>query len=414
MPSGNHYFVKTPNDLISIISLWSQRGSSLDPKGKEGLTHYFEHLFLNHAKSLPDKIAVLRKIDGLGLFFNANTRKNFVYYYFIQQATVQEEAYKILLEGLEDFAVTQKDIEREREVILNEQNQFVANSTVYAWNLADRGLWPDSPLSDSALGTQTSISRITQADIVQYKELLFAPENIGFLTISSLELSAPLTKKLEALSPVIGDPIPHAQEAGVSRKIMCEHRAGDTLFLVVSIPLPGLAQILPDKMYLDYIRNYLASGWSSRLVERLRLDKNYTYWVFSGIESYREAGYFRISLVTTKQKLAEVVAIITEEIGALSQKKLSEEALTHHKNAMKAHLLKHYIQPEHMMWWYGWNIFLAGRIVTIGDFLEAIDTITAADVHACGKRYLQTARMHFAVLGSVSEADIEKAVHSST
>lgn len=118
MTNGNYYYIKTPNDLISVISLWSSRGSSSDPKGKEGLSHYFEHLFLNKTKTLPNKIAVLREIDGSGLFFNAYTRKNSVYYYFIQRAQDQEKAYRILIQGLADFSVEKNDVDRERVIIL--------------------------------------------------------------------------------------------------------------------------------------------------------------------------------------------------------------------------------------------------------------------------------------------------------
>ncbi|OGZ27982.1 MAG: hypothetical protein A2427_01440 [Candidatus Nealsonbacteria bacterium RIFOXYC1_FULL_40_7] len=409
MSTGNYYYIKTPNDLISVISLWSSRGSSLDPKGKEGLSHFFEHLFLNKTATMPNKIAALRKIDGAGLFFNAYTRKNSVYYYFIQRAQDQEEAYKILIQGLREFDVEEKDIYREREVIFNEQNQHVSNPAAYVWSLADKGLWRDSPLSGSGLGTKSSLSSITMEDILRYKEFLFAKENIGFLTISSLKVSPGLVQELVQLttadesSPMSsGDYV----NAGGSNKIICEYRPMDAVFLALSFPLPGLASLVKDKLVLDFIRNYLASGWSSRLIERLRLEKNYTYWVYGGIESFREAGYFRVSLSTQKKNIAEVVGIVVEEIEKLQQELLDSAQLLHHKNAMKAHLLKHYIQPENMLWWYGWNIFLAKRIITIGDYLDSIDTISSSEVLAAAQKYLSVNNLHIAALGSISEADL--------
>lgn len=413
MAGGNHYYINTPNDLISVISLWLSRGSSLDPKGKEGLSHYLEHLFLNKTSTLPNKIAVLRKIDGSGLFFNAYTQKNTVYYYFIQRAQDQEEAYKILLEGLKDFHIEKKDFEREQDVILNEQNQHVANPAIYVWSLADKGLWPNSPISGSGLGTKTSLQAITIDDVVQFREELFDKKYIGFLTISSIKPSSDLERKLSSLD--LGDRMTLGQSVdsfgfGSSKNLLCEYRPSDTIFLAVSFPLPGLQNVIKDKLVIDFIRNYLASGWSSRLIERLRLEKNYTYWVYGGVESFREAGYLRISLSTSKKHIAEVLSIIIQEIQELQQKQLSEEQITHHKNAMKAHLLKHYIQPENMLWWYGWNIFLANRVLTIGDHLDSIDIITSEDVQAAAKTYLPIRNMHVAALGNITEEVIKSSL----
>lgn len=409
MSNGNYYYINTPNDLISVISLWSSRGSSLDPRGKEGLSHYFEHLFLNKTTTLPNKIAVLRKIDGSGLFFNAYTRKNSVYYYFIQRAQDQEEAYKILIQGLQEFSVEEKDVNREREVILNEQNQHSANPAVYVWSLADKGLWPDSPLNGSGLGTKSSVNSITMDDILHYKELLFAKENIGFLTISSLKISPSIERELVKFTTSDTNSSESSEEyinPEHSKKIICEYRPSDSIFLSLSFPLPGLRRLIKDKLILDFVRNYLASGWSSKLIERLRLEKNYTYWVYGGIESFNEAGYFRISLSTTKKHIAEIINIVVDEIQKLQQEELDEELLIHHKNAMKAHLLKHYIQPENMLWWYGWNIFLANRVITIGDYLDSIDSITPSEVQSCAIKYLPIKNLHIAALGNISENDL--------
>lgn len=412
MTNGNYYYIKTPSEFMSSISLWSARGSSQDPKGKEGLSHYFEHLFLNKTESLPNKIAVLRKIDSLGIFFNAYTKKNSVHYYFIQQVEAQEKAYKILLQSLKEFNVDEDDITREREIILNEQNQFIANPKIYLWNLADQGLWPNLPLSDSSLGTKTSISSITKDDILGYKELLFAPQNIGFLTISSLKDSRSLEKELIELTQTDTSSIkPRAYATGgKSNKIMCEYRAIGTVFIAFSFPLPGLDDFIQDKITIEFIRNYLVSGWSSRLIERLRSEKNYAYWAFGGIESFYEAGYFRISLSTTKNHISEIVKIITEEIEKIQHDEMNEEQMLHHKNTMKAHFLKHYTEIENSLLWYGWNLFIAHRNITLSDYINSLNAIKSSEVQSCARKYLSIRNLHIAALGNISESELRFAL----
>ncbi|OGG09382.1 hypothetical protein A2154_01170 [Candidatus Gottesmanbacteria bacterium RBG_16_43_7] len=408
MKNSNYYFINTQNDLVSVVSLWITIGSSRDPDGKEGLAHFFEHLFLNKTKSSPDKISVLRKIDGSGLFFNAYTRKNAIYYYFIQQTQNQEIAYQLLLQGLREFDVDDYQINREREVIINEQHQLAANPAVYVWNLADRGLWPNTSLGGTELGTKSSVGTITKNDILKHKELVFNSDTIGFLTISASDIPDDLKLQLSRLNLPSGPTYKSVNTSGSSqsRKILCEYRNSESVFIVISFPLPNLLTFIRDKWTLDFIRNYLASGWSSKLVERLRQEKNYTYWVYGGVESFYEAGYFRISMSATKQHIQEILSIISEEILKLQQHELSFEDMQHHKNAMKAHLLKHYIIPENMLWWYGWNIFITKRIITIGDNFDAIDRIIPAEVKTAAQKYLPLEKMHVAALGNILEKDV--------
>lgn len=412
MTNGNYYYIKTPSEFMSTISLWSARGSSQDPKGKEGLSHYFEHLFLNKTKLLPNKVAILRKIDSLGIFFNAYTKKNSVHYYFIQRIQAQEEAYKILLQSLKEFNVDEEDIVREREIILNEQNQFISNPKIYLWSIADQGLWPNLPLGDSSLGTKTSISSITKDDILRYKELLFAPQNIGFLTMSSLRDSSSLEKELTELTQTDVPSIkPKAYKIdGRSNNIVCEYRAIGTVFITFSFALPGLDDFIQNKLALEFIRNYLVSGWSSRLIERLRSEKNYIYWAFGGIESFYEAGYFRISLSTLKNHISDIFKIIKEEIEKIQQEELNEEQMSHHKNTMKAHFLKHYIEIENSLLWYGWNLFIANRRFTLSDYVDSVNKIKSSEIQRCAQKYLPIKKLHVAALGNISENELRFAL----
>jgi predicted Zn-dependent peptidase len=398
---------------MSIASLWIMRGSSQDPKGKEGLSHYFEHLFLNKTKDFSNKIEALRKIDGLGLFYNAYTAKNFIHYYFIQETKNQEDGVKMLIEGLNNFEIDEKVFEREKEIIFNEQAQFTTNPSVYTWNLADKGLWPNSPLSGFGLGSKQTVNSITIDDIFNYKEVLFKKENLGFLTISSKRINTKLEKKLiDLTSPRETENEPdfeYLNSTGV-KKIICEYRQSDTIFFVISFPLPSLKSVLKDKVVLEFIRNYLVSGWSSKLIERLRLDKNYTYWVFSGTEYLQEAGSFKISFSTSKKNIKDIVNIIVEEIEKLHNIELDIPQLNHHKNAMKAHIIKNFIKPENMLWWYGWNIFSAHQELTIGEYFDDIDRITAKEVIDVSRKYLVKSNLHIAALGDIIESDLNKII----
>lgn len=408
------YHVNIPNSLISIVSLWSTLGSSSDPAGKEGLAHLFEHLFLHRTKKLHSRIEVLRKIDGLGLFFNAFTGRNTVQYYFLQRSSEQELAYNLLLEGIEEFMADQASLDREKEIVYQEQLRFNSTPSLYVWKLADSSLWPTSQLKDSGLGTKESVEALSASDVDNLKSKLFSKSNTRFLTVSSKRISDEMENKLNVFTELpktesgrtntVGTPESHS-------RIICEYRSLDTVFVVISFPLPPLENIVQDKLILDFIKSYLASGWSSKLVERLRTESNYTYWVYGRVESFLEAGYFRISFSAKTKHVAESISIVIGEILQLCSEELSKEQLTHHKTAMKAHFLKNYIQPENMLSWYGWNFFLAKRAITIGEYLDSIDSIKPEQVRDSARKYLTIDKLHVALLGDISQEVVEPVIY---
>jgi len=405
---NKYHFVKTQNSHISIASLWTSSGSSRDPSGKEGLTHLFEHLFLNHTKSLPNKKEVLRKIDSSGLFFNAYTHKNVIQYYFIQAPEKQELAYQMLISGINDFDVTQEVLDREKQTIQHEQNLFTTNPSFMAWQVADHDLWQKSLLAAPTLGTKESLDTITIKDVLTHKELLFSPEMVSFMTISPSDISNQLTSTLNELS--LGSAVKFESDAlfcKQSTQIICKHHSIETVFLVISFPLPKLSNLIHDQLGLNFIQSYLASGWSSRLIEKLRYEHNFTYWVTGSMRFFPEAGFFRITLSTDKKNIQDIIALIQLEIINLQTKELSASQLLDHKNAMKGHLIKRLSESENLLWWHGWNEIVTKQKYTINTYFRKIDNLSSTKILNTAIKYLSLENMHVVAFGNVSENNID-------
>ena len=410
MSTDNYYFIEIPSNVFSMASLWVKSGYANDPVDKEGLTHFFEHLFLTRTSTFSNKIEALRAIDGSGLFYNAHTGKDLMYFYFLQQQDHLDQAFRYLIEGVQSFDVNESDITRERDVIIEEQKKHRANPAVYLWSLADRGLWPRSALGRSGLGSESSIASITRADILGFKEIVFNEHNLGFLALSPAQPEANLERLLQnlrvgsGLGP--GSPLRQEPEPGDPTKVIAEYRPSETIFVAFSFLLPGIQAISSDKVALNFIRNYLASGWSSRLVERLRLGKNYTYWVYGGFDAYLQGSYLRFSLSADKRYLKEIMMIILEEIEALKADLISEDVFAKQVTATKAHIMKHYIQPEDMLWWYGSNIFSSSKFETLRESLTNLNELTREKVREVARTYLDEDNMCVAGLGDVQETDL--------
>lgn len=409
MGSTINHFVQTHKDILSAASLWVKRGSAYDPSGKEGLAHFLEHLFMSRTDKAGSRLETFRSIEANGLYYNAFTGKDTTHYFFLQQRDSVDVAYDFLVEALKGDSMSKEDVEREREVIINEYRRHKINPQSYIWTLADMHLWPDSNLGHSSLGSEPSILSITESDVLEFKRQHYSSDNIGFLTISSEDVAGDFKDRLRPniLSNVEDkDVFNGTKSTSPKARVMCEQRPINVVILALSFLLPGVKLLIEDKIVLEFIRYYLASGWSSKLVEKLRLEKNLVYWVFGTVSSYRNSGVMRFTFSVKKSLIKEVLSLVSEELNNLVSREISEEYLNHHKTTMRSHLLMHGSEHVNLLRWYGWNLFIAEREISFEHYLSAIDSITSRDILIVAQKYLTPQNFYISAIGPVDESDI--------
>src|SRR3954470_1959399 len=191
-PSGLRVVVEkdTRTPLAGVFVVVGS-GSSSDPKGKEGLAHYVEHLAF---QSRPfGKESFEEMLDAAGAVArNASTSFDATTYFEIGPASalpqlLRAEAIRMVI-PVSDIADSARMIEL--EVVRNElreRNETGFNGEVFP-RLQSALFPPGHPNASPIGGTQQSLSALTKEDVVAFAKAHYRPDNMTLVVLGNLDL----------------------------------------------------------------------------------------------------------------------------------------------------------------------------------------------------------------------------------
>ena len=159
-----------------------------------------------------------------------------------------------------------KEIEKERQVILEELHQVNDVPSQKAFLLNDSLLWPNQPLGRDIGGTPETVNSITKDMMLDYMRDQYRPNNVVLVVAGQIDKSE--VEDLVASSSLnlqdIGkrELIP-AVETELDNPIIVEYRATEQAHICLSFP--GISIMDRDRYSLDLLNTVLGEGMASRL-----------------------------------------------------------------------------------------------------------------------------------------------------
>jgi len=390
--------IQIPNYPISASSCWLNAGSKNDPFGKEGLAHFFEHLLCNRTKKYPQRQKRLEEVEKRGFYYNATTTKELQRYFYIHTSDKSKDAFNFLCDGVFDSFFTSDDLNREKNIILNEERNNFLNPSQYIWRLADRGVWSSSILEKDLYGNQNTIMSIQKSDILNFYQSLFIPSNMFFLIINPQKHdTSVITERLHGFkNNKKGEASPFRYHI---QPFVFEKRDTDLTYLALTFVTTN-AMNLNDAIVLDFIRDYLASGWLSRLIRRLRVENTFAYWVNSETSYYKESGSLRFYMSINPSDFNSVINIFEEEIYFLVTNFIKKIDLQTYIFKYKSDLLRRSLEIDWLLWWYGWyGSVTHSTPLSIVDYINQLDKITPQLIQNIARKYLSKDNFSLAAIG---------------
>lgn len=146
------------SDDVCVVRVDFRAGSAHEPLHLAGISHVLEHLLF---KSEKDELQ--KEIDKFGGMMNASTGNERTSYYITVPARFGVRALELVHEVVFKFKCDKKDLEREKEIVLQEK--------AYTASLREplyRMFLDGSPYTKSVIGTRESINAITIDDLRDY------------------------------------------------------------------------------------------------------------------------------------------------------------------------------------------------------------------------------------------------------
>ena len=232
----------------------------------------------------------------------------------------------LLMEILGDVALRPRfDEEEFAKAVAEHRAGLVAGqddpATLIRWN-AIRALYEGHRYGVPSGGTEETVAGLTVDDAKSYWDARFVPGNAIFWAVGDVDAAA-MVREVEALfgslearpAPANTPPTPEKTPAARRIIVVDKPELGQARIIVGH---EGIARTETERIPLDLMNDALGgSGFSSRLMKKVRSDEGLTYGIGSGFSLRSVAGPFSISTFTRKDQVRRVVDLVLAELTAI-------------------------------------------------------------------------------------------------
>ena len=394
--------VVVPDHRTPVVThmIWYKVGSADETPGKSGLAHFLEHLmFKGTAKTPAGKSAqTLNEVGGLD---NAFTSTDYTAFY---QRVPREQLETVMgfeADRMTGLVLTDENVLPERDVVLEEYNQRVANDpAAQLTEQVQAALYLNHPYGRPVIGWRHEIEVLTREDALAFYRRFYTPNNA--IVVIAGDVSA---EEVRTLAGKIYAPVARRSEPGprmrpqepepvsIRQVTLADPRVAQPS-LNRSYLVPSFAMAHADAAALEVLAQVLGGGAISRLYRTLVTEK--------GLAADAGAWYQGVSLDATRFGvyasprpgigLAQLEQALDAVIAEVAEHGATADELARAKTRLIADFV--YAQDNQMVLarFYGLALTTGSTLEDLRARPERIRAVSAEQVRDAARRWLDKRR----------------------
>jgi predicted Zn-dependent peptidase len=404
LPNGIRIITEAlPHSKVVSVGVWIDVGSRDEHDLNSGSAHFVEHmLFKGTGRRSAQEIA--REFDVLGGSANAFTsRENTCLH-----ATVMDSNLPILVELftdlLSDSLFADEEIERERQVILQEIHMVEDMPDDHIHDLFAALLWGMHPLGKTILGSHEIVAAMDSRKLREYVQKYYTTDNIVVAAAGNDAFVALWQKAFDKFGQT-ADPALARNEPLLlpsSRRIYAKPLEQVHILLGAY----GLSIIDADRFAYLLLNVLLGGNMSSRLFQEIREKRGLAYSIYSYTAAYSDSGYLAIYLGVDRESVSESLALIDKEISIFQNTPVSEKELANAKDFVKSGLFLSMENMEAIMTRIARNEMYFDKYIPLAEVIDSIDRVTGEDILRLSSKVLGRQELTITGLGPFEKAGI--------
>ncbi|MGH8013983.1 MAG: M16 family metallopeptidase [Candidatus Binataceae bacterium] len=412
LPNGVRVLTEAmPQVVSSTIGIWVENGSRYEESAQNGVSHFIEHLlFKGTRKRTAAQIA--EQIDAVGGVLNAFTGKEYTCYYVKVLGEDLQMATDLLADIFLDSIFAQEEIDRERQVVLQEISQAEDTPDDYIHDLFNLNFWRGHPLALPIFGSVETVNAIGREMLLSFMADRYRAGRILIAAAGMADHERLTAQCARLFGSIAGDGRPEPVSPPTERVMVLNHnKALEQAHLCIGGP--GLSQ--SDSLrYAGYVLNTaLGGGMSSRLLQEVREKRGRVYSIYSFMSAFLDCGYFAIYAGTNPEWVDEVIEVTLKEIGKVTREGLKPDELARAKSQLKGNMLLGMESTESRMNRLARNEIYFGREIPLEELARGIEQVSNDEVVQLAARCFAPARMGLVLLGDLKGRQLGPEVWSA-
>jgi predicted Zn-dependent peptidase len=385
----------------AAVGVWVNAGTRNETRAQMGLSHMLEHMaFKGTRRRTARRIA--EEIEAVGGYLNAYTsREQTAFHVRLLKGDVPL-GIDILADILTEPAFEQGELERERQVVLQEIGQARDTPDDIIFDHLQTVVYPDQPMGYPILGDEETVGAFSQDDLRAYMAANYRADAM-MLIASGAVRHADIVRLAEEKFASLprGDrvaPQP-ASYGGGDLRLDEDHEQ-----IHVTYGFRGVGSADPDIYAAQVYATALGGGMSSRLFQEVREKRGLCYSVYAFNHAFMDGGMMGIYAGTGEAEAAELSAVVAGEMSSIAETANAEE-IQRAKAQLRSGLLMGLERPAARAEQIAGQLLAYGRVLPLSELTQNLAEVDEAAVRRFGARIMEAGAPAMVAIGPVGNLE---------
>ncbi|HEU5361606.1 MAG TPA: pitrilysin family protein, partial [Candidatus Deferrimicrobiaceae bacterium] len=392
---------------VVAVQVWVKAGSATEPEKSAGMSHILEHMAFKGTKQRgPGQIA--REVEALGGEINAYTSFDQTVYHITISGRFLGNALDILADTLGNSVFDEGELEREKEVVIEELRRSEDNPGRVNGKAMFREAYRVHPYGRPVIGYDNTIRKITRDDLLAYFARYYYPGNMVLVITGDVDpgKARPLIEKAflplatHAAPPDRVPPEPPQRET----RVRVQERNAKRAYLDIGFHGPSVRD--EEVFAWDLLGMILGGGQTSRLYHEVKDVRGLVDSVSSYAYTPKDPGVLIVSATAASEKAKEALREILFQTFRLAAALPEGQELARAKTSTESDFVYSLESQGQLARHVG---FFETTLDDGGfeqKYIQKIRAVTAGDIVAVARKYLKPDNLTVAAVVPDGEGDL--------
>lgn len=389
-------------DIIAGKIFCRQAGSLWEESQQAGVFHLLACVMPKGTKNL-SALEIAEKVESIGAALGMEATGD---YSLLSLKTITEDFPSVLSLAAEIIrypSFPPEEISLEKTLTI----QNILSQREQPFNVVFQQLremiYGRHPYSYSILGTEETVTSLTETDLQLYHQKSFRPSHLVISIAGNIDLET-ATAMVEE---VFGDwQNPNTPSLERKKYPFQPHSDSKHISQATQQTIIMMGYLAPEMTHADYpvfklLTSYLGNGLSSRLFVELREKRGLAYDVSAFYPTRLDKSLFVAYIGTAPQNAKIAQEALHGEIKRLREVCLSEEEITLAKNKLLGQYALGKQTNAEFAFLFGWYETMGLGIEYDALFPQLISAVTAEDINRVANEYLRDEYLCLSTIGSI-------------
>lgn len=392
--------VPSKESLSFQIMVLVNTGADFETEENNGISHFLEHMCFKGTKKRPSNLAITQELDGVGGSYSAFTGGEYTGYYTKVAQQNKELALDIVSDIYLNSQFPQREIKREKGVIIEEINMKQDEPQSYVREIWGKLLYGNQAVGRSILGTKTNIRNFKREDFLKYYESQYKAKSTLVVVSGNFSQKETINQIKDYFCNIrlgkckIKEQVREKQN---KPEVLLKNKKTDQTHLILGFR--GINLFDKRRYALNVMDVVFDGGMSGILFQTIRDKLGVAYYIYSYISYSADYGFWVVKAGVDSNRLEEVVSAILEEWKKFKTKPVDIKDIKKAKSYITGKLALGLENVHNVASSFAFQELLEQKIETPNQYLKKIKQVTARDIQKVAKDLLKPQSLNLALIG---------------